>query len=146
MRRFLGVAIFAAWLAGCSSSPVATGTQTTAGSATGAQAGGSSNPVAKYLELAGFRLDEKGAGNLQIRFVVINHSEADLGDISLQVNVRATTAKPGEPPLFSFPVKVEGLGPGDVKDVSATVPTKLRVYELPDWQFLQSDFKVTSPQ
>ena len=146
MRKFLGVAIFASWLAGCSSGPVATGTQTAAGSATGAQARGSSNPVAKYLELAGFRLDEKGAGNLQIRFVVINHSEADLGDISLQVNVRATTAKPGEPPLFSFPVKVEGLGPGDVKDVSATVPTKLRVYELPDWQFLQSDFKVTSPQ
>jgi hypothetical protein len=43
-------------------------------------------------------------------------------------------------------VKVAGLGPGDVKDVSATVPSKLRVYELPDWQFLQSDFKVTSPQ
>jgi hypothetical protein len=110
------------------------------------QAAPSSNPVAKYLELAGFRLDEKGPGKLQIRFALINHSDADLGDIALQVNVRATTARSGEPPLFSFPVTVQGVGPGDVKDVTVTAPTKLRVYELPDWQFLQADFHVTSPQ
>jgi len=102
--------------------------------------------VGKYLELAGFRLDEKGPGKLQIRFAVINHSEADLGDVALQVNVRATTARPGEAPLFSFPATVPGVGPYDVKDVTVEVPTKLRIYELPDWQFLRGDFQVTSPQ
>ena len=26
------------------------------------------------------------------------------------------------------------------------VPTKLRVYELPDWQFLKADFEITEPK
>ena len=134
----------AAWLAGCSSAPVDT-SKTTAGSATAAQAGGSSNPVAKYLELAGFRLDEKAPGTVQIRFALINHSDADLGDVTLQVNLRATTARSSDPALFSFPVTVKGVGPGDVKDVSVTAPTKLRIYELPDWQFLHATFEITSP-
>ena len=106
----------------------------------------SSNPVAKYIELAGFRLNEKSAGTVEIRFAVINHSEADLGDIGLQVNVRAMTARSGDPPLFSFPVAVQGLGPSELKDVTVTAPTKLRIYELPDWQFLKADFQVTSPK
>jgi len=145
MGRLLGFVIAATWLTGCSSAPD-TNKQAMPASAAASQAASSSNSVAKYLELAGFRLDEKGPGTLQIRFALINHSDADLGDITLQVNVRATTARAGDPPLFSFPATVQGVGPGDVKDVTVTAPTKLRVYELPDWQFLQADFKVTSPQ
>ena len=145
MRKPLGFVIAAIWLAGCSSAPPETKKQAAAAPAN-SQAAPNSNPVAKYLELAGFRLDEKGPGKLQIRFALINHSDADLGDITLQVNVRATTARPGEPPLFSFPATVQGVGPGDVKDVTVTAPTKLRVYELPDWQFLRADFQVTSTQ
>jgi hypothetical protein len=145
MGRTLGFAIAALWLAGCSSGTSPSG-QTPAPGAASSQPASNANPIARYLELAGFRLDEKGPGKLQIRFALINHSDADLGDITLQVNVRATTARPGEPPLFSFPATVQGVGPGDVKDVTVEVPTKLRVYELPDWQFLRPDFQVTSPQ
>jgi hypothetical protein len=146
MRRLLAFVIAAIWLTGCSSAPPETNKQGAPTSAAASQADPNSSPVAKYLELAGFRLDEKGPGTLQIRFVVINHSDADLGDITLQVNVRATTARAGDPPLFSFKAPVQGVGPGDVKDVTVTTPTKMRVYELPDWQFLQADFKVVSPQ
>jgi hypothetical protein len=146
MRKLLGFVVAAVWLAGCSSAPPETNKQATPASAAVSQAAGNSNSVAKYLELAGFRLDEKGPGKLQIRFALINHSDADLGDIALQVNVRAITARSGEPPLFSFPATVQGVGPGDVKDVTVTAPTRLRVYELPDWQFLRADFQVTSPQ
>jgi hypothetical protein len=28
----------------------------------------------------------------------------------------------------------------------AEVPTKMRVYELPDWQFLKADFEITEPK
>jgi len=146
MRRLLGFAIAAAWLTGCSSAPPDAGKPVPTPTASAPQPAQASNAVAKYIELAGFRLDEKGAGTLQIRFALINHSDADLGDISLQVNVRATTARATDPPLFSFPATVQGVAPGDVKDVTVTTPTKLRVYELPDWQFLRADFKVTSPQ
>ena len=33
-----------------------------------------------------------------------------------------------------------------MKPVSVDVPTKLRVYELPDWQFLRADFDLTEPK
>jgi len=144
MRKALGFAIATLWLGACSSGPAPS--KAPAPAAASSQPASNANPIAKYIELAGFRLDEKGAGKLEIRFALINHSEADLGDITLQVNVRATTARPGDPPLFSFPATVRGVGPGDVKDVTVEVPTKMRVYELPDWQFLRADFTVTSPQ
>ena len=106
----------------------------------------SSNPIAKYVELTGFRITEKGPGKLDIRFAVVNHSEADIGTLGMTVNLRATTSKPEDPPLATFNARVEGLGPNDLKDVTVEVPTKLRVYELPDWQFLKSDFEITEPK
>lgn len=105
-----------------------------------------SNPVAKYLELVGFRINETKPGHLQIQFGVANHSEADIGDVKMTVNLGTTAAKPGDPPLITFPASVSKLGPSDLKDVSVDVPTKLRVYELPDWQFLKADFQITEPQ
>jgi hypothetical protein len=62
------------------------------------------------------------------------------------VNLGTIAAKPGEPPLITFPAKVSSLGPSDMKSVTVEVPTKLRVYELPDWQFLKVDFQITEPQ
>ena len=81
-----------------------------------------------------------------MQFGVVNHSEADIGDITMTVNLRPTTAKAGEPAMVTFSTKVPALGPEDLKEVSAEVPTKLRAYELPDWQFLKSDFQITEPK
>jgi len=105
-----------------------------------------SNPVAKYLELVGFRIRERSAGHLVVQFGVVNHSEADIGDVKMTVNLGTTAAKPGDPPLISFPATVSKLGPSELKDVSVEVPTKLRVYELPDWQFLKADCVVNEPK
>lgn len=103
-----------------------------------------SNPIAKYIELVGFRINETSPGHLEVRFGVVNHSEADLGNVKITVNLTTTAAKPGEPPLITFPAVVK-LGPSELKDVTVDVPTKLRVYELPDWQFLKADFEITEP-
>jgi hypothetical protein len=61
--------------------------------------------------------------------------------------VRLTTsaAKPGDDPVTQFDAKVPSLGPHEIKDVTAQATTKLRLYELPDWQFLRGDFDITSP-
>jgi len=48
--------------------------------------------------------------------------------------------------LITFPATVSKLGPSELKNVAVQVPTKLRVYELPDWQFLKADFQITEPQ
>ncbi len=101
-----------------------------------------SNPLAKYIELAGIRANEKSPGLLQVQFGVVNHSEADVGDVKVDVSLGTTAAKAGDPPLITFSAKVSSLGPNEMKQVSVDVPTKLRVYELPDWQFLKADFQI----
>jgi len=103
------------------------------------------HPLAKYIELVGFRLTEAGPGKLQVKFSVINHSDADIGDLGLKVTLTTTAAKPGDEPISVFDAKVPSVGPQDTKDVMVTVPTKLRIYELPDWQFLRAEFEITSP-
>lgn len=145
MRLFTGCVIsLVIVLTGCSQAAPTPAARSTR--ATPASASASDNPVAKYIELVGFRISEKGPGKLAIRFGVVNHSDADIGDLQMTVNIRTTTAKATDPPLFTFPVKVSGLGPESLKDVETETETKLRIYELPDWQFLRSDFVVTSPQ
>ena len=103
------------------------------------------HPLAKYVELVGFRMAEAGPGKLRIKFSVVNHSEADIGDLEVKVKLTTTASKPGDEPVAVFDAKVPALGPEDTKDVSLTVPTKLRIYELPDWQFLRAEFEITSP-
>jgi hypothetical protein len=90
-------------------------------------------------------MSEAGPGKLQIKFSVINHSNADIGDLGVKVTLTTTAAKPGEAPVAVFDAQVPSVGPQETKDVSVTVPTKLRIYELPDWQFLRGEFQITSP-
>jgi hypothetical protein len=93
------------------------------------------NPLAKYIEVAGFRMSEKSPTKLAVKFVVINHSEAEVADLGLDVTTQPCTVS----------VKVPPLGPEEMKEVTGECPTKLRVYELPDWQFIRPSFKITSP-
>lgn len=134
-------------LAGCSSSS-SSNKQAAAAPAVPAHftASNTSNPIAKYLELVGLRIRERSPGHLVIQFGIVNHSEADIGDVKMTVNLSTTAAKPGDPPLISFPASVSKLGPTDLKDVTVEVPTKMRVYELPDWQFLKANFEITEPK
>jgi hypothetical protein len=104
------------------------------------------HPLAKYVELVGFRLSEAGNGKLKVKFAVVNHSEADLGDLGVRVRLTTNSAKPDDPPIATFDVKVPPLGPEEIQDVSATAPSKMRVYELPDWQFLKAEFEIISPE
>ena len=139
-----GLAVF--WLAACSS-PAPQPKQTKAPDAFGpgpATATGK-NPLDKYLELAGFRLSESGAGKLKVKFAAINHSQADMGELMVKVRLVTSATKPGDPPITEFDAKIPSLGPEETETVTATANTKLRLYELPDWQFLRADFDITSP-
>jgi hypothetical protein len=104
------------------------------------------HPLAKYVELVGFRLSEAGGGKLRVKFVVVNHSEADIGDLGVRVRLMTSSSKPEDPPISEFDVKVPTLGPEEIKDVEAETPSKLRIYELPDWQFLKAEFEITCPE
>ena len=142
----LGWLFLAAFLAGCSSSS-SPDKQAKAAPAVPAHftASNTTNPIAKYIELVGFRVTERSKGHLVVQFGVVNHSEADVGDVKMTVKMGTTAAKPSDPPLITFPAQVARLGPSELKDVKVEVPTSLRVYELPDWQFLKVDFEITAP-
>lgn len=103
------------------------------------------HPLAKYIEIVGFRLSETSPGKLALKFAVVNHSEADIGDLGLKIRLSTTAAKKEDPPITEFEVKVPKLGPQELRDVAATGTTKLRIYELPDWQFIRADAEITSP-
>jgi hypothetical protein len=131
-------------LAGCSS-PAPQPTKQATPENTGPATTTSKHPLAKYIELAGFRLTESKPGELDVKFVAINHSEADLGDLGLTIRLKTTAGKPDDPPVAEFQAKVPSLGPLEIRDITAKVSTKLRIYELPDWQFMRAEFDITSP-
>ncbi|MBZ5601492.1 MAG: hypothetical protein LAO79_04220 [Acidobacteriia bacterium] len=143
MRNVL-ILMFAV-LAACSTAPETKQTKSGPPEPPGAAAAIGKHPLNKYVEVMGFRMAEQGAGKLKITFAVVNHSEADIGDLGLKIKLITTAAKPDDPPIAEFEAKVPSVGPQENKDVTVTVPTKLRIYELPDWQFLRAQFEITSP-
>jgi hypothetical protein len=146
--RIIATSLLLLTLAACSSPPASDTKQTKKTGPVEPTSAVPTNkhPLAKYIELVGFRLSEAGGGKLRVKFAVVNHSEADIGDLGVKVRLMTSAAKPEDPPIGEFDVKVPTLGPQEIKDVEATVPSKLRIYELPDWQFIKAEFEITSPQ
>jgi hypothetical protein len=132
-------------LAGCSATPPQSKGDKGPLIPAGPAATVSKHPLAKYIEFAGFRMREASAGKLNVKFVAINHSEADLGDLVVKVRLLTTVAKPEDPPISEFDVKIPSLGPQEIREIDASGATKLRIYELPDWQFLRAEFEIVSP-
>lgn len=131
-------------LAGCSSTSDTKQNKKLTEAPLGAMIASNKHPLAKFIELAGIRMEESGVGKLKVTIAVINHSQADVGDVTFKIKLTTTAAKPEDPAIAEFDSKVEKLGPLEVKDMSALVPTKLRLYELPDWQFLRVQYDITS--
>jgi hypothetical protein len=107
--------------------------------------GAKPHPLAKFIEIAGLRITEDAKQKAQIKFLVINHSGADLGDVTLAITLKPSVAKPADKPLVSYSVKVASLRPYESREMDASAKTDLRAYELPDWQFLRAEFEITSP-
>ncbi len=90
-------------------------------------------------------MTEAQPNKLKVMYVAINHSEADLSEMTVKVKIITSNAKPEDPPVTEFEAKVPPLGPHEIKNLEASANTKLRLYELPDWQFLRAQFEITSP-
>jgi hypothetical protein len=104
------------------------------------------NTLQKYVEVVGMRLTEDAKKKPAIRFVVVNHSGAEIADLAANVNLWARTAKSEEEAVGTFSFKLPSLGAYESKELSGPLNTKLRVYELPDWQNLGADIQITSPK
>ena len=111
-----------------------------------AGASAKASALQKYVEVVGLRLTEEPNKKPQVRFVVVNHSGAEIADLAANVNLWARTAKSDEEAVGTFTFKIGSLGPYETKEMSGALNTKLRVYELPDWQNLVPEVQITSPQ
>ena len=105
----------------------------------------SNNPLLKQVEVAGLRLTQNKAKKTEIRFLLINHSGGEIQDVTGTLNLRARTSKKDEEPIGACAFKLPSLGPYESKDMVAILNTKLKVYELPDWQNLEAQLQITSP-
>src|SRR3984957_9650547 len=103
------------------------------------------HPLQKYVEVTGIRFVQAGNKDTQAHFLVVNHSGADIADLAGTVNIWGRTAKSEEEAAGNFNFKVPALGPYESKEVTAPVNTKLKVYELPDWQNVSTEVQITSP-
>jgi hypothetical protein len=103
------------------------------------------SPVQKYVEISGVRFTEDAKKRVAVRFLVTNHSDADLSGLAGNVTVWARTNKSEEEPVGTFSFTAD-VAPDASKEVTAPLTTKLKMYELPDWQNVTTDVQITAPQ
>jgi len=110
-----------------------------------ANPGAKPNPMQKYIEISGVRFIASPKKNLEVRFVVINHSPAEIRDLAGNVTVWGRTQKSEEEAAGTFTFATN-LGPWETKDLTAALNSKHKIYELPDWQNVSTDIQITAPE
>jgi hypothetical protein len=100
----------------------------------------SPHPLAKHLEVSGVRITESTPQLAKVQFLVVNHSAADLPEMKMDVALKS----PSGDAIFEFRVNLPSIGPYEYKELSSTIKTKLKPYELPDWQLLKAEFQLAS--
>ncbi|MBC8166095.1 MAG: hypothetical protein H7Y20_09515 [Bryobacteraceae bacterium] len=101
--------------------------------------GQGNHPMAKHIEISGVRIQEDKTGRAKINFLAINHSAAELPELKLDVRLRGADRE-----YFTFLANLPSLSPWESKEMSVTLKTDLKPYELPDWQLVQPRFTVRS--
>jgi hypothetical protein len=102
------------------------------------------NQFQKFVEVVGVRMvtqDKKPVA----KFVVVNHSGTEIDNLAANVTLRASTSRSDEDPVGTFSFKVPEIGPNESKDLTEPLKTKLKMYELPDWQKTTAEIEITSP-
>ncbi len=102
------------------------------------------SPYQKYVEVSGVRFLENAKKKTEVRFIVTNHSNADLIGLGGNVTVWGRTRNSEEDAAGSFTFSSDLKG-YESKELTAPFNTKLKVYELPDWQNVSADVQITAP-
>jgi hypothetical protein len=100
----------------------------------------SAHPLAKDVELTGIRITQGRNQRVQVRLIAVNHSGAELPETKLRVSL-----KRGQEEIMDFPFTLPSLGPHESKEITASTQTRLRGYEMPDWQFVKAEFTDAQP-
>ena len=109
-----------------------------------AKPGAKTNPLQKYIEISGVRFVEDAKKKTMAKFVIINHSTADISGLTGNVTIWGRTQKSEEDAQGSFSFTTN-LAPMESKEISVPLNTKRKIYELGDWQNLTTDVQITAP-
>ena len=104
-----------------------------------------SNPLQKYIEVVGIRLVQDAKHHPEARFIVVNHSNAELNDLNANVTLYASTSRSEEDSVGTFSFKLDSIGANESKEMTKPFTTKLKIYELPDWQNATADVQISQP-
>jgi hypothetical protein len=141
---FLGLGAGIYWLVGYSRSHGQAGPSSMVESPA-AKPGAKTDPFQKYIEISGVRFlsDQKNKEKMLVKFVLTNHAEVPVEGLTGNVTVWGRTQKSEEDAEGTFTFKVN-LQPFESKEMTAPLTTKLKIYELPDWQNVTTDVQVTA--
>jgi hypothetical protein len=92
------------------------------------------NSLTKQIEVTGFRFVATPNKKPEIHYLVVNHSQLALNDVTVYVTLHANTAKPGQPPLSRFSFRAPNVGPNESKEMSSTIEKMSQPVSLPEWQ------------
>ena len=111
-----------------------------------AKPGAATNAYQKYIEISGVRFaeDPKHKDKTVVHFVVTNHSDAGIDGLGGNVTVWGGTRRSEEDAQGTFTFKTD-MKPMESKELTEALNTKLKIYELPDWQNVTTDVQITSP-
>jgi hypothetical protein len=140
---FLGLGSGVYWL--INSSHGASAKPTTMVESPAAKPGAKTSPYQKYIEISGVRFVEGKKKSIEVRFIITNHSGADIPDLVGNVTIwgRTRTAEEDAAGTFTFKTDLKGF---ESKDLTVPLTTKKEYIELPDWQLLSTDVQITSPE
>jgi len=141
---FLGLGAGVYWLVGYLRGSGQASSPTSTVESPAAKPGGRTNPIQKYIEVSGVRFVPDARKKMGVKFVVVNHSAADIAGVSGNVTIWGRTQKSEEEAAGTFTFAAS-LGPYESREMSAPLTTKLKPIELPDWQNISTDVQITSP-
>jgi hypothetical protein len=103
----------------------------------------STSPLAKFIEVTGFRIvtSSDPAKKSEVQYLVVNHSDADISDANIFITLKSV--KPGQPPVCRFSFKVPSLAPYESKEMSSPIEKSTRPVSLPDWQELRAEVQIS---
>lgn len=109
-----------------------------------AKPGAKTNPLQKYIEISGVRFVLDAKKKTLAKFVIVNHSEADIQGLAGNVTIWGRTQKSEEDAQGTFSFSTN-LAPFESKELAVPLNTKRKIYEMADWQNVTTDVQITGP-
>ena len=109
-----------------------------------AKPGASVSPFQKYIEISGVRFTENARKKLEVKYLITNHSGAEIAGLAGNVTIWGRTQRSEEDAAGSFAFSTD-LHPFESKELVAALNTKHAAIELPDWQNISTDVQITAP-